>query len=493
MEDKTLDDILLDAVKENPGLYAITAEEYSIIIKADFLVDSITRHYVAVNDSSDNSVLVTAATPKDIIQAMNKGGLDADKIKALTDDVLNRRKWYTTLLKVTDDGKISTERYILLRSDTDRTEIKYSDVPSMEHDIKAWAAALRIPATFKYIPSFAWNALKQISLIFEQNENTPAIMPANYSTIRQGTVTNILTKLRAIEGQNAIIDPMTGTATITKGNFTLTIPNYTTLTGLKTSTYQLLDAITIALTVTGAKSPTVLITLDDYMERRGLKDRKEAKSQVSEDMKLLRQASITGEEKRGKNTISYSFVNIADSGEVRRNGDIVFTFGSTFYKMLLGYPVMPYPAQLQTIKNKKYPNSYYLLRKITELKNMNAGKQSEDIISVKTLLGAAPYIPSYDDVMSGNRNVSERIIKPFERDLDALADTLTWEYCHSKGAPLTDTELVNMDYSIFSKLLVKIYWKDYPAEAVQKAIERREQAKAKATPKKRGRPRKNPS
>ena len=493
MEEKTLDDILLDAVKASPERYAISPEEYTTIIKADFIIDSITRHYVAVDDNSDNSVLVTAATPKDIIQAMNKGGLDADKVKALTDDVLNRRKWYTTLLKVTDDGKISTERYIVLRSDADRKEINYSDVPSMEHDIKAWAAALKIPATFKYLPSFAWNALKQIALIFEQNENTPAIMPANYSTIRQGTVTNILTKMRAIEGQNAVIDPLTGTATITKGNFTLTIPNYTTLTGLKTSTYQLLDAITIALTVTGAKSPSVLITLDDYMKRRGLKDRKEAKSQVSEDMKLLRQASITGEEKRGKNTISYSFVNIADSGEVRRNGDIVFTFGSTFYKMLLGYPVMPYPAQLQTVNNKRNPNSYYLLRKITELKNMNAGKQNEDIMSVKTLLDAAPYIPSYDEVMSGNRNVSERIIKPFERDLDALADALSWEYCHSKGAPLTDAEVSRLDYAIFSKLLIKVYWKDYPEETIQKAIERRELAKAKAAPKKRGRPKKNPT
>ena len=295
MDDKTLDEILLEPVKESPELYAITADEYTTIINADFIITSITRKYVAMNDSNDDSVLVTTATPKDIIQALNSSGLNADDIKALAEDVLNRRKWYTTLLKVTDEGKISTERYILVRSDKGRSEIKYSDVPSMEYDIKTWAAALKIPASFRYIPSFAWNALKQIVLLFEQNENTPAIMPANYSTIRQGTVTNILTKLRAIEGQNAIIDPMTGTATITKGNFTLTIPNYTTLTGLKTSTYQLLDAITIALTVTGAKSPTVLITLDDYMRRRGLKDRKEATNQVREDMKLLRQASITGE------------------------------------------------------------------------------------------------------------------------------------------------------------------------------------------------------
>ena len=306
-----------------------------------------------------------------------------------------------------------------------------------------------------------------------------------YSTIRQGTSTNALTKFRAITGQTATIDSVTGTATIKQGNFTLTIPNYEQLAGLKTSTYQLLDAITVALTESGAKSPTVILPLSEYMKRRGLKDRKEAKNQAKADMEILRQASFTWEEKRGKNTNSFTFVNLADSGEIRRNGDIVFTYGNTFYNVLLGYPVMPYPSQLQTLNSKRNPNSYYFLRKIAEHKNMNIGKKNEDIIAVKTLLAVAPFIPSYEEVMqSKGRALTRQIIEPFERDLDALEETLSWTYCHSNNAPLTDEELATLSYDVFKDLLIHTEWKDYPDQTARlqrkaEAIEKQTQTKTK--------------
>lgn len=152
---------------------------------------------------------------------------------------------------------------------------------------------------------------------------------------------------------------------------------------------------------------------------------------------------------------------------------------------------MRLPNEYFKLNSKRNPNSSYFLRKISEQKNMNAGTPTEDIISVQTLLNSTDELPRYEDIASTGR-IDQRIIRPFERDLDALSNTLTWEYCHSKGAPLTAAELSSMDYSLFRSLLIKITWLDYPAEVAIKAIERREVAKAKATPKKRGRPRKNP-
>jgi hypothetical protein len=314
----------------------------------------------------------------------------------------------------------------------------------------------------------------------------PAIKPTDspierrkdFSTIRQGTSTNALTKLRATEGKGLTIDQITGDATIKNGNFILTIPKYEQLTGLKTSTYQLLDAITVALTESGAKSPTVILPLEEYMKRRGLKDRKEAKTQAKADMEILRGASFSWEERRGKKTESYSFVNLADSGEIRRNGDIVFTYGTTFYNILLGYPVMPYPAQLQTLNSKRNPNSYYLLRKIAEHKNMNIGKKNEDIIAVKTLLSIAPFLPTYEEVMETGRQLDQRIIKPFERDMDALETTLSWNYCHSLDQPLTDEELATMSYATFEELLIHTEWRNYPDQTAR--LERKAEAVAKA-------------
>ena len=326
-----------------------------------------------------------------------------------------------------------------------------------------------------------------VAVPFEETTATAlrtAITPADtrrvepFSTIRQGKSTNALTKLRATQGKNATIDLVTGEATIKSGNLILKIPNYAQLTGLKTSTYQLLDAITIALTETGAKSPTVILPLEEYMKRRGLKDRKEAKTQAKADMEILRGASFSWEEKRGKKVESYAFVNLADSGEIRRNGDIVFTYGNTFYNILLGYPVMPYPAQLQTLNSKRNPNSYYLLRKIAEHKNMNIGKKNENIIAVRTLLSIAPFLPTYKEVMATDRHLDQRIIKPFERDMDALSETLSWNYCHSNGEPLTDAELQGFSYDFFTSLMVKTEWRNYPDQTAR--LERKAEAAAKA-------------
>lgn len=349
-----------------------------------------------------------------------------------------------------------------------------------------------IEGTFDFEEEIFLTAVNYVIESEKQTAENPLIEATKnnklFSVIRQGNATNALTKLRAIEGKTATIDPITRTATIQQGNFSVSIPNYETLAGLKTSTYQLLDAITVAFTETGAKSPTVVIPLSDYMERRGLKDRKEAKAQAVADMEILRTASITGKEKKGKKEESYSFINIADKGTVKRNGDIVFTFGASFYQMLLSYTIMPYPEQLQTVNNKRNPNSYYFLRRIAEHKNMNVGKKNEDIIAVKTLLKASPYIPTYDDIMKSGKQVDQRIIKPFERDLDALEDTLTWEYCHSNNEPLTDEELQNMNYSTFIELLIHTEWKQYPDQTarLQRKAERIEQAKAKPKRTKKG-------
>lgn len=324
----------------------------------------------------------------------------------------------------------------------------------------------------------------------------PAVKPnkivdcnKNFSTIRQGTSTNALTKLRAIESKGLTIDSITGDATIKNGNFLLSIPNYTQLTGLKTSTYQLLDVITVVLTESGAKNPTVTLSLEEYMKRRGLKDRKEAKKQAKADMEVLRGASFSWEEQMGKKTESYRFVNLADSGEIRRNGDIVFTYGTTFYNILLGYPIMPYPAQLQTLNSKRNPNSYYLLRKIAEHKNMNIGKKNENIIAVKTLLAVAPFIPSYDEVMKTDRHINRKIIGAFERDMDSLEDTLSWKYCHSLDQPLSKEELANMNYETFENLLIFTRWKNYPdqtarLERKQEHIAQTKQKKKRTTTKK---------
>lgn len=314
----------------------------------------------------------------------------------------------------------------------------------------------------------------QISLPELQGENPEPIAAiikkaekAAFSTIRQGTATNALTKIRPTK-RNTTIDTITGAATIKQGEMTVTFPSFETVNGLKTSTYKLLDAITEIFTASNSSSPIVQISLDDYMERCALKDRKEARKQAIADLETLRVAAITFKEKRrGKEAGSYYKMNISGGAGMSRNGIMTFSFSADFFGIMRNYPPMAYPKLIWRLNSKRNPNSYYLLRKIAEHKNMNIGKKNEDIISVKTLLAAAPFIPSYSTVTKSDRHYDTRIIAPFERDMDALNEAIQWEYCHKNNEPLTDDEASAIDYTTFSTLNVHVTWAEYPDQSAR--------------------------
>lgn len=304
----------------------------------------------------------------------------------------------------------------------------------------------------------------------------------NYSLIRQGAATNILTKIVPNQKGNTSIDRITGTAKVIAptGNATLTIPNFVNRAGFRTSTYQLLDALVLELTQKGAKVPIVSISLEQYMNQRGLKDQKEARKQVKADLQELFDAKFSFQEKRKNGAQDYHDIRIIDSQGIRK-GIITVSFGTAFYSILLQYPLMPYPSQLWKLNNNSNPNSYYLLRRIAEHRNMNDGKKNADIIAVKTLLAAAPFLPTYEEVKNSDRMFRRRIIERFERDLDALEESFSWHYCHRNNTPLSDAELETMDYKLFESLNINVQWVDYPDQTArhERRQKRIEEAKAK--------------
>ena len=293
-----------------------------------------------------------------------------------------------------------------------------------------------------------------------------------YGMIRQSVITNLLSMLKANK-ENTTVD-LNGKATITQGDITLTVKNYQNLTGLKTSTFQLLDMLIADFTDKG--NPTVKFSLKDYMNKRGLKDVKEARKQVKDDLELLFNLSVNftlnTDGKPRKRTIE-NFIDmriIINKGIV--HGIVFATFEPNFCSMLQKSPVMVFPTLLWEVNNKYNPNTYYLLRKISTHKNMNYGKKNEDVIRVQTLLNSSPFLLTYEKVKLNDRNFSKHIIKPFERDLNACSDYFTWGYCHKGNTPLSDEELQNLSYFDFAKCLVKFDCKNYPK---QKRLEQKKE------------------
>ena len=305
-----------------------------------------------------------------------------------------------------------------------------------------------------------------------------------FTKVKQGTGVNFISKVGSVGSKNAKIDPVTGTATFSdkSGVFSMEITEYIKMAGLRTSTYQLLYAFNNLLTLSNGNNPTVKLSLSEYMKMRNIRDRKEARAQVKSDLEALRGMSFTWSEKRDGKMQNFSFVNLADSGSISRNGEISFTFGKTFCEILRGYPIMPYPSLLWRLDTRRYQNSYYLLLKISEHKNMNRYKANADVIAVKTLLEVCPFIPSYEEVQSSDRMFRRRIIDVFERNMDALEDDLTWHYTHKNGVLITDEELAKMTYSDWVQYMVKVNWKNYPEPPAQEQLQK--------PAKKRGRPKK---
>lgn len=309
--------------------------------------------------------------------------------------------------------------------------------------------------------------------MIEKENALQGLFPANparetlqqgFDTIRQGPGTNKLVFAKPTK-KNTIVDTITGAATTTKGDVVLKMNNYSKLSGPKTSTYQLLMVLNAKLTSEGMKGPRVSMSLADYMSARGLKNRKETKAQVQKDLEVLMNTTLSWEERRRGKIETFRAVNLADSASISRNGDISFTFSSTFFEILKSYPIARISSQLPKVNSHKNPNAFAFLYKINLHKAMNYNKANADVIAVSTLLDVASTIPSFDEVMQGNRNLTERIIEPFERDLNALADTFTWEYCHRNHAPLMQAELETFDFSTFKELLIHVIWNNYPERA----------------------------
>lgn len=473
------------AYKDNPACFAITAAEANTIDKIDDIIDSVTQKYKTVT-ADGVKIIVSGETITAIEATLQAQGIEPQAAAKLADDILTGRQWYTLLAIVDDEtGKLANEALLLL-CNNERRVIPWD--MANESNIPKHREILRLNTELKFIPAIYYDTLRQILYLFDKREQQPQggyALPS-FRTITQGAATNALTKVYTAR-RKMPIDEFTGRATIEKGDLIISIADYSKQPiKLKASTYRLLDAITARFTETGGKTASVEFSLSEYMQICGLSDVKGTREQVKEDLTALYSLSLSFQGK-GKRNLNFMDIRLCGAKGIV-NGIIKFSFSEPFYNILKQYPVMALPAGYFKLNAKRNPNSPAFLRKLAELKNMNVAKSNADIVSVRTLLECTESLPTYEEIKHAGRRVRQQIIDPFERDLDALDNTLTWEYCHRNGEPLTDGELDNMSYQVFAELLIKIYWKEYPTRPLERAKERA--AESKPIKKKRGRPRK---
>lgn len=180
-------------------------------------------------------------------------------------------------------------------------------------------------------------------------------------------------------------------------------------------------------------------TLSEYMDLRGLKDRKEARKQVKEEIKTLFATSITSEDDE-------TFIGVplaAGVCGIDKKGNITFVFSPLFKKSYLlsekSFTLLLDPRAFQ-VNTKRNPHAWHIHKKLVNHYSANMGKPNEYRLSVASMLEYVSSIPRPEDVP---RKETERIVAPLERDLNILVNLGVldyWDYCHSNGEPLTDEE-----------------------------------------------------
>jgi hypothetical protein len=291
-----------------------------------------------------------------------------------------------------------------------------------------------------------------------------------FQPIFQGHGTNRLSQISARKTPPTV-DEITGRAMINDSDFTVFIEKYKSLTGLRPSTLKLLDALTIKLhnqnnyRGNSEPNPIVSLPLDDYMILCGLPPTKASKDKtrriVKQDLEMLYHISLEWREKKGNKTKDFLDIRIIDVKGFR-NGNILASFSKPMASYLTHAYIMQYPTSLFKL-DERNPNSYALGRKLALHASINNNRRrgTDNTISVRSLLKSCPDMPSYEKVNSTDRQVERRIIKPFETALNTLK-FITWEYCNSKGTPLTEEQLENFTYCTFEKLYIHYTIKNFP-------------------------------
>ena len=238
------------------------------------------------------------------------------------------------------------------------------------------------------------------------------------------------------------------------------------------------------------------ITLKDFMNMRGLKDKKNARVQFREAAHTLLNVgmkfdyTITREKGRGKTkkTIEeqarvdgYMFITTVGirtgDEDPLRNSRIYFDMNPKLMYYLCNRSIMPVDVRMFTINPHDNPHSYNIMRKLMEHYDTNATKKNEPVrISIRRLLDYCPELLKIDQVK--NRVHAQLIMKPVDRDLNALEDTyglIKHQYSHRKGKTLTDDELENMPFETWLDLMIEYYLPDYPVEKAKKVRTRKKE------------------
>lgn len=291
----------------------------------------------------------------------------------------------------------------------------------------------------------------------------PSIEEGPFFQINQNQVTNALL-LTATTKRNTTENPEKKITTVKNGYIEITYPTVRgegknptkKIAGFNPTTTLLFLALLKASN--GRKQAN--LNLNEYIRSRGKLDVKRALEQINNDLWTLYTANI---HYKSPNYETKGDVRIIQEKSVDRNGYLTIVFSDKLYNELLtpGEP-LNLPDDIFSADTKSYPNSVHLLGKLAIHSAINRKRNNTGIfaLSIKNLLANSPYIPTIEEVQESGRQVYQRIIRPFFRDMAYLERWYNFSYYDKKGEEVTEDTLTAITYKAFTDLTVKYSMKN---------------------------------
>jgi hypothetical protein len=303
--------------------------------------------------------------------------------------------------------------------------------------------------------------------LFKEKLEKLNIKPASgFEIILQGTLTGWLSTLNST-GKTVDIDYAYGRVKMIREGLTVYLENHTE-SNLDVVTLQFIDILIVEFNEKGRNDSKISITLESYMEKRGITATNKARDQIKRifnnlnNMRLEYNLMDDFKIKKTKQRV-YKMKILSEEGTLRKS-IITVKLDDDFCTLIKGFKIMQLPSKIYTFSEKENPHSYYLLKKIAWHKNINFKHSNQDTITVKKLLEVCPRLPDYESIAKTGQ-IKQRIIDPFTRDMNAFSDVLTWDY-YQNDVRLSKDQASTMDYDSFTKLKIKVNWLNFPIKKV---------------------------
>lgn len=316
--------------------------------------------------------------------------------------------------------------------------------------------------------------------------------------------------LALMSSRDAVLDEITGTATITRAGVVASIRNFEKLQeSLGIREHQLLSVALSQLSAQnhftrrqgGPVNHSVSFSLKEYLNLQGKNTIAQEKSTPEETEKEKRRVENLLKDERKKITKSLNTLfkidmswkgTGKDSGDFEgihvldyvacKKGIITIDFSPRMARYLAGLPLTQYPVGLLRC-DPRDPTQYQIGLKLSQHYNNdnNQARGTADILKVETILSWTN-LPTPEKLAKNRHSWEDRIKEPMEKALDGLVKCgvlSNWEYTHAKKVPLTDKEAQEItDYNTFRNLYVTFQ----PGKTVSNTerLARREEEKARA-------------